>query len=76
MSYHDALRAVEASLRVDTADTCIWLVDERGEEPQAVHLTPDQARAAGDALQQAGKEAGDGKSLTIPVWELPEEAPD
>jgi len=72
MSYHDAARTVETSLRVDTADMCIWLVDERGEEPQTIHLTPDQAAAAGNALQQAGDEAGNGKSLTIPVWEIVE----
>jgi len=75
MSYHNASRAI-AGLRVDTADMCIWLVDERGEEPQATHLTPDQAKAAADALRQAGEGAGNGRSLTIPIWEATGESSD
>jgi len=51
-------------------------VDERGEEPQATHLTPDQAKAAADALRQAGEGAGNGRSLTIPIWEATGESSD
>jgi len=72
MGYHDAIRTIEASLRVDVADKCIWLVDERGDEAQTIHLTPDQAITAGEALQKAGEEADDGKSLTVPVWDTEE----
>lgn len=35
--------------KVDRADNCIWLIDER-DEGQQTHFTPDQAQKVGKAL--------------------------
>ena len=37
------------NLRVERADNCIWLIDDRGKH-QEVHLTPSQAKEFGQKL--------------------------
>lgn len=51
--------AIASMLRVDKSDDCIWLVDESRPRAQNIHMTPDQATAAGEALLEAGGSSSD-----------------
>lgn len=42
-------------LKVERADNCIWLIDDRGER-QEVHLTPKQAKEVGQKLIDISKD--------------------
>ena len=69
MSYHDAVRRIDGAgdLRAESADRCVWLVDERGGGAQSIHLTPGQALAAADALREVGEGARDGHGAAVPI---------
>jgi len=42
-------KSTMAKLKVERADNCIWLIDDR-ENHQEVHLTPGQAKEFGQKL--------------------------
>lgn len=46
-------------IKVERADDCIWIRDERGELVQGIHLVPEQAKAVGVRLIEAA--AADGE---------------
>lgn len=45
--------------KIDRADECIWLVDERGEKPVEIHLVPSQAVVLADQLRLAAEAGGE-----------------